>query len=189
LACDFLPPPARACLFPFEQFIRQQIVQLQDSILERLHHHTLSNIFFDGTSKAHHAQILSCFSVRTSAWLTFQLIFPAFRLFSLIFCITFCTRLGLPCPSIISISQCVCTHPIDPLGIHLLCCVHGNEHIGTHNVIRDTFAAIARDASLISHETKTITCASFNHIQLLSSMSRHYAYQRCQSHFNQCCHC
>jgi hypothetical protein len=29
----------------FEQFIKQQMVKLQDSILEHLHHHTFSNMF------------------------------------------------------------------------------------------------------------------------------------------------
>ncbi len=45
--------PTRACLFPFEQLIGQQIVQLQDSILERLHHHTLSSMLFDKTFETH----------------------------------------------------------------------------------------------------------------------------------------
>jgi hypothetical protein len=31
------------------------------------------------------------------------------------------------------------------MGIHLLRCVHGNEHIGTHDAICNTFAAIAQD--------------------------------------------
>ncbi len=39
----------------------------------------------------------------------------------------------------------MCTHPIDPMGIHLLCYTHGNECIATHDVICDTFVAIARD--------------------------------------------
>jgi len=38
-ACDFLSPPSRTYLLSFEQFIGQQTVQLQDSILEHLHHH------------------------------------------------------------------------------------------------------------------------------------------------------
>jgi hypothetical protein len=33
------------------------------------------------------------------------------------------------------------------MGIHLLCCAHGNERIETHDAIRNTFAAIARYAS------------------------------------------
>ncbi len=36
--------------------------------------------------------------------------------------------------------------------------------------------------------TSRITCVSFNHIQLLSSMNWHCAYQRWHSHLNQCCH-
>jgi hypothetical protein len=31
--------------------------------------------------------------------------------------------------------------------IHLLCCVHGNKRIKTHDAIHDTFIAIAHDAS------------------------------------------
>jgi hypothetical protein len=46
---------AYACLFPFEQLIKQQMVQLQNFILEHLHRHTLSNMLSDETSKAHHA--------------------------------------------------------------------------------------------------------------------------------------
>jgi hypothetical protein len=53
--------------------------------------------------------------------------------------------LGLPHPSITCIRY-VCIHPIDPMGIHLLCCVHGNKHTKTHDVIRNTFATTARDA-------------------------------------------
>ncbi len=51
-------------------------------------------------------------------------------------------QLILPHPSIVNKPWCVCTHPIDPMGIHLLHCAHGNEHIGTHDVIRNIFAAI-----------------------------------------------
>jgi hypothetical protein len=37
-------------------------------------------------------------------------------------------------------------------------------------------------------QKKHRTCASFNHIQLLSSMGRHCAHQRWHSHFNWHCH-
>jgi len=72
--CDLLPPLAHACILPFEQFIGQQMIQLQDSILECLHHHTLSSMFSNETSKTHHAQFLSCFGLRVSIWLTTQLV-------------------------------------------------------------------------------------------------------------------
>jgi len=141
VACDLLPPPARACLLPFEQLIGQQMVQLQGSISKHLHHHTFSNMLFDETSKAHHAQILSCFGPGVSAWLIVRPIFTTFQLSPPIFYTTFCMCFGLP--SITGIPRCVCTHPIDPMGIHFLCCAHGNKKIGTHDVICNTFVTIA----------------------------------------------
>jgi hypothetical protein len=42
-----------------------------------------------------------------------------------------------------SIFRYVCTHPVNLMGIHFLCYVHGNEHIGTHDAIHDTFVTIA----------------------------------------------
>jgi len=37
------------------------------------------------------------------------------------------------------------THPIDSSSIHFLWCSHGNEHIGTHDVICDVFKPIAKE--------------------------------------------
>jgi hypothetical protein len=80
----------------------------------------------------------------------------------------------------------MCVHPIGPMGIHLLCCVHGNECIKTH----DSWHLCHHWAKCwLPHGRKIITCVSFNHIQLLLSMSRHCAYQRWHSHFNRRCHC
>ncbi len=93
-------------------------------------------------SKAHHFRILSCFGLGSSVWLKVWLIF---QLSSLVFSITFWTWFGLPHLSIIGILQCVCTHPIDPMGIHLLSCAQNNEHIKTHDIICDTFPTIAQD--------------------------------------------
>jgi hypothetical protein len=53
--CDFLPPLAQACLPPFEQLIEQQMVHLQDSILEHLHHQTFFSMLSNGIFEAHHA--------------------------------------------------------------------------------------------------------------------------------------
>jgi hypothetical protein len=52
---------------------------------------------------------------------------------------------GLPHPSIVVSFQCVCTYCIDPMGVHFLHCAHGNECIGTHDVVCDTFGTIALD--------------------------------------------
>ncbi len=145
--CDLLLPPACACLLPFEQLIGQQMVHLQDSILERLHHRALFSMISNGTYEVHRARILSCFSPRVSVWLKTRPIFPTFWLSSPISCIALHMRLGLPHPLIASIPWCVCTHPIDPMGIHLWCCVHGNKCIRTHDVICNTFTTITRDAN------------------------------------------
>ncbi len=145
MACDLLPPLACACFPPFKQLVSQQMVQFQDSISKHLHHHTFSNMLFNKTFEAYHAQILSCCDLWVGVWLIIRPIFPTFQLPSLVFCTTFCKQLGLSHLSIASILWCVCTHPIDPMGIHLLCCAHGNERTETHDAICDTFATIAQD--------------------------------------------
>jgi len=142
------------------------MVQLQDSISKYLHHHTFSSMLSNKISEAHCAQILSCFGPGVNVWLIAQLVFPVFRLPSLVFSITLCTRLGLPHPSITNIPRCVCTHPIDLMGIDFLCCAHGNERTKTHDVIHDTFVAITRDVSFHVgreqlHVFRSITFNSF----------------------------
>jgi hypothetical protein len=96
-------------------------------------------------SIAHRARILSCFSLGVGVWFIARLVFPTFQLFFPIFSTTFRMQFELFHPSIASISQCVCTHPINPMGIHLLCCVHDNKCTRTHDVICDTFGTIVQD--------------------------------------------
>jgi hypothetical protein len=59
----------------------------------------------------------------------------------------FWIQLGLPHPLIVSILRCVCTHPIDPMGIHFLRCVHGNKHTWTNDTACNTFATITWDVN------------------------------------------
>ncbi len=138
MTCDLLPPPALVCPPPFEQPIGQQMIQLQDSIFEHLHHHTFSNMFSNEIPKAHWAWILSCSGLELGIWFIVRLVFPAFQLFSLVFATTFHMWLGLHHLSLVGIPQCVCTHPIDRMNIHLLCCAHGNERTKTHDAIHNT---------------------------------------------------
>jgi hypothetical protein len=93
------------------------MVQFQDSISEHLHHHTHFNMFFDQKSEAHHVRILSCSGPKASIWLTTQPIYPTFWLFPQIYSMTFCMWFGLSHPSIVGILRCVCTHPINLMGI------------------------------------------------------------------------
>jgi len=110
---------------------------------KRLHHHTFFSMVFDGISKAHRPQILSCFGLWVGGWLVYNSTsLPNLLIIFSKFSIQFCTRFGLPCTSIACISQCVCTHPINLVGIHLLHCAHKNECIKTHDAICDTFVPI-----------------------------------------------
>ncbi len=143
---DLLLPPT--CVSSsFEQFIKQQMVQLQDSILEHLHHHTFSSMFSNKIFKPHHVRILWCSSLGVGIWLIIQPMFPTFQLSSLVFSTIFQTQLIFPHLSITNIFQCMCTHPIDLMCIHLLRCAHGNKCTRTHDAICNTFITITQDDS------------------------------------------
>jgi len=96
------------------------MVWLQNSISKFLRHYTISCMLSNKILKAQHVQNLSCYSPRVSTWCTIRPTFTTFQLSSPIFSIAIWTWLGLPHPSIANILQCVCMHPIDPMGIHLL---------------------------------------------------------------------
>jgi hypothetical protein len=100
-------------------------------------------IFFACCKKC--AWILSCFGLGVGSWLTNQLFFLTFQLSSQFFLHHFVCDLDYPHPLIVGFFWCVCTPPINPMGIHLLRCVHGNECTWTHDAIRDTFVAIMWD--------------------------------------------
>jgi hypothetical protein len=60
----------------------------------------------------------------------------------------------------------MCTHPIDPMDIHLLGCAYGNECTKTHDVVYNTFVGFHMEWEQLH--------AFFNRVQLLSSTSQHY---------------
>ncbi len=142
------------------------MIQFQDSILEHLHHHTLSNMLSNMILEAHCAWILSSFSLKVGTWFMARPISPT-------------SWLSLPILSTmlhldnhifqLQPSLHVFSHPIDLMDIHLLHCTHGNEHVRTHDVVHDTFAT-AR--CWLSHGMKTTTCAFFNHVQFVLSTSQ-----------------
>jgi hypothetical protein len=98
------------------------------------------------------------------AWLIAWLVFLTFRLFFSIFSTTLCTWLKLSYLSIVGIHQCVWTHFIHPMVIHLLCCVHDYEHIETHDIIRNTFIIIAWDVGfhLRQEQLHVLLSTTFN---------------------------
>jgi len=55
------------------------------------------------------------------------------------------------------------------MGIHFLCCAHGNKHMGTHDAIYKTFATIVWDVSFHAGQEQLYMPSS--HIQLFLLMS------------------
>ncbi|CAM6087665.1 unnamed protein product [Calypogeia fissa] len=64
---------------------------------------------------------------------------------SAIFTTSLRVRLGLLHPGFLGQPSCVCGHPLDPVGTHILRCNHGSEWTATHDDLCDVLAAIARD--------------------------------------------
>jgi hypothetical protein len=106
----FIAPKICVCVcFFFEQFIKQQMVRFQNSILEHLHHHTFFNMFFNRIHVAHRVQIWSCLGIGVDVCLIVWQVFPSFWLSSLIFFTMFWMWLGLLHPSITSLPP-MCVH-------------------------------------------------------------------------------
>jgi hypothetical protein len=145
------------------------MVWLQNSILERLYHHTLSNMLSQRISDTHCVQILSCFNLGAGAWLIIRPTFPTFQLSSPSFFTMFQTWFGLPHPSIVGIFQCMCTHPINATNVHLLHCTHDNERMGTHDAVCNIFATITRD--VVFH-------VGWKQLHMLLSTTFHFFHQQ-----------
>jgi hypothetical protein len=82
-------------------------------------------------------------------------------------------RLGLQHLLIASPPWCVFTHPIDLMGIHLLHCANGNKNIcSSQHFCRHCVR------NWLSCGMRTITCISFNNVQLFSFINPYCAHQR-----------
>jgi hypothetical protein len=113
--CDFSPPPTCMSSFLLNNLFGIKWLDFKIPFQNICTIITLFNMFSDTISKAYHVWILPCFDPKVGAWLMARPIFPTFKLFSLIISTLFQTRFILPHPSITSLPQCVCTHPIDLL--------------------------------------------------------------------------
>jgi hypothetical protein len=157
------------------------MVQVQDSISERLHHHTFSNMLFNMISKAHHVRIFSCFGPRVDTWFTTRPIFPTFWLSSLVFfhSTSYATWIT---PSL------NCRHPL--MCVHTshwpyeyppptLCSwqrMHWNLWCNSWHLCRHCKRCWFPRGMI------TITCVSFNHIQLVLLTNQHHVYQKWHLH-------
>jgi hypothetical protein len=71
-------------------------------------------------------------------------------------CFMFCIaiKLGLPHPLAFGLTHCIYGWPLNPIGIHLLCCAHGGERTTSHDVVQDVFASIARMYGLLQSKNQ-----------------------------------
>jgi hypothetical protein len=179
--CDLLLPPTQACLPFFEQFIGQQMVHLQDSILERLHHHTFFNMFFDGILEAIVPEFY-CVPVwgkhldySSTNFFNLSIIFPNFhQIASNTTRIT--TSFNCRPPS-------MCVHTSHqtyeyPLTLHPWQEAHGDpwcslRHFCCHSM-----------KCLFPQGTKTTTYAFLKHTQFLPLTNWHYVHQRRNPHLS-----
>jgi hypothetical protein len=55
-------------------------------------------------------------------------------------------KLGFSHPLVHGVSHGICSQPLDPMRIHFFRYAHGGERTISHNVMRDVFSAITKDA-------------------------------------------
>jgi hypothetical protein len=126
-----------------------------------------------------YAQMSSCLALGVNVWHIIKPIFPTFFITFPNFSTMFQMRFGLSHPLIASPPWCVSTHPIDFMGIHLLHCANGNKNMCS---LQHFYCHCLR--CWLSCRMRTITCISFNHVQLLWFINPHYVHQRWNSYFN-----
>jgi hypothetical protein len=62
-------------------------------------------------------------------------------------------QLVLPHSFALGLSHCIRGQPLDLMGIHLFHCTHGEERMGSHDVMWDAFVFIMKDATFfVLHE-------------------------------------
>jgi hypothetical protein len=108
----------------------------QDFILERLHHHTFSNMFSDKISRTHCAWILSCSSFEVDSWPNLLIIFPIFHNILNATWITTSFNYMYPSMHVHTSHQC---YKCPPFTLH--------PWQWMHNVVCDNFATITSNAN------------------------------------------
>ncbi len=63
-----------------------------------------------------------------------------------VFSTTLHIRLGFSHFLVFGVSNCICSQPLNLMGIHLLHCAHDGEKMVSYDVVRDAFVALVKDA-------------------------------------------
>jgi hypothetical protein len=90
-------------------------------------------------------------------WLLACLVIPFFHLPLNVFSITLHIKLGLFHPLVLGVSHCICSQPLDPIGIYLLHCAHGGKRMTSYDVVRNVFECHYKRCK-ISCLTRVDTC-------------------------------
>jgi hypothetical protein len=139
--------------------------------MDQLHEHEFTLLLVDVPSNFVQTCLHICASLATGAWLFSCPNTPSFLLSSTHFLTTLYICLGIP-HHVVHLSWCKCGHTINDLGIHLLHCPCGSEHIASHGTFRDTVAPIASKSG--AHIQKQILTFSPPHMK----MSRYCHHQK-----------
>jgi hypothetical protein len=152
---------ATTCVPPFKQLVEKQIDHLKESILERLHDHSLTNILFYLPFNSHRSCLKLCAGPSAGTWLLVRWIIPFFHLLLYVFSIALRTRLGFSRPLVLGVLHCICSQPLDPMKIHLFHCAHHGERMASHDVVRVFFATIVKDARFMFHNSISMSSRPF----------------------------
>jgi hypothetical protein len=170
-----LNSPPKVCLWPcisnYSNFhltiwvtIKERNVSSIRKTFQRVHNHSFFNVILDLSSNCHHVwfQLKSCVGPSLGAWHFVHLIILFFRMAFNILSLTLHIKLGLLHHIIHGFSWCICGQAIDVIWMHLLCCIHGGNHTGTHDVVWDSFASIVRDVRFhVLHKQTHVLLMSF----------------------------
>ncbi len=117
------------------------------------------------------AHFYSCVSLVVRARLLVCFNIPSFRLSFAHFFIALRFHFNIPHPTIPYFSWCQCDHTIDDLGIHLLRCLCGKEHITAHDMFLDTIVAIiSKNGAHIQKEVSHLFPTTHKDEWILSSL-------------------
>jgi hypothetical protein len=137
-----LPEVIRSHVFLFKSLIVQSYLQMQFSLMDKLHKQEFASLLTNIPSNVMQTHLCSCACLVARAWLLGFFSTLSLCLSSAHFLIALCIHFSISHPTILHLSQCQCDLTIDDLGIHLLRCSCGNEHITTCHTLQNTITTI-----------------------------------------------
>lgn len=189
---------------PFKQLAERGIYWFQKTISKRLHDHSFSSIIYDMSFDSHWAHLKSCakFGVRV---LVICLPNHTMLLFILNYFFLYVVNQVRPLHLLtFGLIHCVCGQLLDPMGIHLLCCVHCGERLHPMMLfgmrlhplqkMQDPWCCleciyIHCKRCKISHFVRANPCFFIIFSSILLLMNEHCSIVGWYLHIGGCCHC